>query len=395
MLEPTCQKILDHAKVAGAESADVLGVSGTATSIEVRKENLEQVERSESTEFGLRVFVGQKQAVVSGSDVSDASIKLMAERAVEMAAAAPADPYCGLADKSQLARIWNIDEFELCDNYDEPLPDELENMAKEAEYFALQNQSVDQVQAASAGYSKTEIHLCATNGFNGGYSRTSFSNSCVAIARSQSGLERDYDGDVRTFRSDLRSPEEIGLSAAKRAVSKLEARKPKTGIYPVVFDERVSSSLIGHLLSAANGAAVARGTSWLLNSRGAVVLPDNLSIIESPHRPRLSGSRQFDAEGLETKIRKIVDNGILCDWTTDLSSSRKLKLDSTGNATRGVASIPMPSNWNISLTQGSKTQSELLQDMGCGILVTSMIGSTINPNTGDYSRGASGFWVEN
>ena len=155
MLEPTCQKILDHAKVAGAESADVLGVSGTATSIEVRKENLEQVERSESTEFGLRVFVGQKQAVVSGSDVSNASIKLMAERAVEMAAAAPADPYCGLADKSQLARIWNIDEFELCDNYDEPLPDELENMAKEAEYFALQNQSVDQVQASSAGYSKT------------------------------------------------------------------------------------------------------------------------------------------------------------------------------------------------------------------------------------------------
>ena len=395
MLEPTCQKILEHAKVAGAESADVLGVSGTATSIEVRKENLEQVERSESTEFGLRVFVGQKQAVVSGSDVSDASIKLMAERAVEMAAAAPADPYCGLADKSQLARIWNIDEFELCDNCDEPLPDELENMAQEAEYFALQNQSVDQVQAASAGYSKTEIHLCATNGFNEGYSRTSFSNSCVAIARSQSGLERDYDGDVRTFRSDLRSPKEIGLSAAKRAVSKLEARKPETGIYPVVFDERVSSSLIGHLLSAANGAAVARGTSWLLNSRGAVVLPDNLSIIESPHRPRLSGSRPFDAEGLETKIRKIVDNGVLCDWTTDLSSSRKLKLGSTGNATRGVASIPMPSNWNISLTQGSKTQSELLQDMGCGILVTSMIGSTINPNTGDYSRGASGFWVEN
>jgi len=395
MLEPTCQKILDHAKVAGAESADVLGVSGTATSIEVRKENLEQVERSESTEFGLRVFVGQKQAVVSGSDVSDASIKLMVERAVEMAAASPADPYCGLADKSQLARIWNIDEFELCDNYDEPLPDELENMAKEAEYFALQNQSVDQVQAASAGYSKTEIHLCATNGFNGGYSRTSFSNSCVAIARSQSGLERDYDGDVRTFRSDLRSPKEIGLSAAKRAVSKLEARKPETGIYPVVFDERVSSSLIGHLLSAANGAAVARGTSWLLNSRGAVVLPDNLSIIENPHRPRLSGSRPFDAEGLETKIRKIVDNGVLCDWTTDLSSSRKLKLGSTGNATRGVASIPMPSNWNISLTQGSKTQSELLLDMGCGILVTSMIGSTINPNTGDYSRGASGFWVEN
>ena len=137
MLETTCQKILEYAEVAGAEDADVLGFSGTATSIEVRKQNLEQIERSESTEFGLRVFIGQKQAIVSGSDLSDASIKFMAERAVEMAAAAPADPYCGLADKSQLARIWNIDEFELCDNYDEPLPDELENMAKEAEYFCL------------------------------------------------------------------------------------------------------------------------------------------------------------------------------------------------------------------------------------------------------------------
>ena len=395
MLETTCQKILERAKLAGAEQADVLGINGTSTSIEVRKQTLEQIERSESKEFGLRVFVGKRQAIVSGSDLSDPSIKLMAERAVDMAKAAPIDPYCGLADKSQLAKFWDVGKFELSDEGGEPLPDELENIAKETEYVALQNKSVDQVQATTTGFSKTEIHLCATNGFNGGYSKTSFSNSCVAIARSQAGLERDYDGDVRAFASDLRSPEEIGFLAAKRAVSRLEARKPKTGVYPVVFDERISSSLIGHLLSATNGAAVARGTSWLLNSRGSMVLPENLSIIEDPYRPRVSSSRPFDAEGLETKIRKIVDNGILCDWTTDLSSSRKLDLKSTGNATRGIGSIPMPSNWNISLTHGTKSQSELLKDMGCGILVTSMIGSTINPNTGDYSRGASGFWVEN
>ena len=395
MLETTCQKILEHAKLAGAEEADVLGIDATSTSVEVRKQTLEQIERSESTEFGLRVFIGKRQAVVSGSDLSDPSIKFIAERAVDMAKAAPVDPYCGLADKSQLARFWDIDEFELSDQLDEPLPDELENIAKETEYYALQNKSVEQVQAASTGYSKTEIHLCATNGFNGGYSKTSFSNSCVAIARSQAGLERDYDGDVRIFKSDLRSPEEIGFLAAKRAVSRLEARKPETGIYPVVFDERISSSLIGHLLSATNGSSVARGTSWLLNSKGSVILPENLSIIEDPHRRRVSSSRPFDAEGLGTKTRKIVDNGILCDWTTDLSSSRKLDLKSTGNATRGIGSIPVPSNWSISLTQGTKSQSELVKDMDCGVLVTSLIGSTINPNNGDYSRGASGFWIEN
>ena len=395
MLETICQKILECAKLAGADEADVLGINGTSTSIEVRKQTLEQIERSESTEFGLRVFIGKRQAVVSGSDLSDPSIKFMAERAVDMAKAAPIDPYCGLADKSQLAICGNINKFELSDERDEPDPDELEDIAKETENFALQNTSLDQVEAASAGYSKTAIHLCASNGFNGGYSKTSFSNSCVAIARSQSGLERDYDADMRIFKSDLRSPQEIGVLAAERAVARLEARKPKTGVYPVLFDERISSSLIGHLLSATNGAAIARGSSWLLHSRGSMVLPENLSIIEDPHRQRVSGSRPFDVEGIETKIRKIVDNGILCDWTTDLSSSRKLNLQSTGNAARGTGGIPTPINWNISLTQGAQSKAELLKDMNCGVLVTSMIGSTINPNTGDYSRGASGFWVEN
>ena len=166
MLETICQKILDRAKLAGAEEADVLGINGTSTSIEVRKQTLEQIERSESTEFGLRVFIGKRQAVVSGSDLSDASIKFMAERAVDMAKAAPIDPYCGLAEKSQLARFWNINKLELSDDRDEPQPDELENIARETEYFALQNKSVDQVQAASTGYSKTDIHLCATNGLS-------------------------------------------------------------------------------------------------------------------------------------------------------------------------------------------------------------------------------------
>ena len=208
-------------------------------------------------------------------------------------------------------------------------------------------------------------------------------------------MERDYDADGRTFGADLRSADEIGRTAAARTIERMNARKPQTGHYPVLFDERISSSLIGHLLAACNGAAVARGQSWLKDAVGESVLPKGLSVLEDPLIPRRSGSRVFDGEGLPTRARKIVDDGQLTGFTLDLASARKLDLTSTGNAARGTSGNPSPSNWNIALTQGDKTREELIRDMGTGFLVTSMIGATINPNTGDYSRGAAGFWVEN
>ena len=264
-----------------------------------------------------------------------------------------------------------------------------------AEAAALAVAGVTQVSDAAASYGTHHVHLAATNGFTGGYARSSRSVSCVAISGEGTGMERDYDGDSRTFQSDLRSAEEIGRTAGERAVQQVGARKPETGSFPVLFDERISSSLIGHLLAASNGAAIARGASWLKDCLGQEVLPAHLSLIEDPHRPRISGSRPFDAEGLPTQRRAIVENGVLTGWTLDLSSGRKLDMASTGNAARGVSGPPSPSNWNLSLTQGDQSRADLLRDMGTGLLVTSMIGSTINPNTGDYSRGASGFWVEN
>jgi PmbA protein len=208
-------------------------------------------------------------------------------------------------------------------------------------------------------------------------------------------MERDYDGDSRIWQSDLRSAEEIGRTAAERAAERIGARKPKTGTYPVLFDERIASSLIGHLLVAINGSSVARRSSWLLDALGQQVLPKGLSLVEDPHRPRCAASRPFDGEGLPTARREIVSDGILTGWTLDLASGRKLGLPSTGNAARGTSSPPSPSSWNIELTQGDRSRADMLRDMGTGILVTSMIGSTINPTTGDYSRGATGFWVEN
>ncbi|MCG7520636.1 TldD/PmbA family protein [Ruegeria sp. Ofav3-42] len=393
--EEISQNLLDAARKAGAEAADAIVLDGSSVSVEVRGGALEHAERSEGTDLGLRVFLGKRQAIVSSSDSRPETLKAMAERAVAMAAEAPEDPFTGLAAPDQLAKDWDIEALEQFDPAPEPSAETLLSDALAAEAAALAIQGVSQVSDAAAAYGTHRVHLAATNGFSGGYSRSSRSTSCVAISGEGTGMERDYDGDSRTFQSDLRSPDEIGRTAGERAVAIVGAQKPATGTFPVLFDERISSSLIGHLLAASNGAAIARGASWLKDSLGEQVLPEHLSLIEDPHRPRISGSRPFDAEGLPTRRRAIVENGTLTGWTLDLSSARKLDMTSTGNAARGVSGPPSPSNWNLSLTQGDQSRADLLRDMGTGLLVTSMIGSTINPNTGDYSRGASGFWVEN
>ncbi|MEP4039341.1 TldD/PmbA family protein [Pseudophaeobacter sp.] len=390
-----CHALIDAAKSAGADAVDAMATEGSSLSIEVREGKLEHAERSEGTDLGLRVFIGQRQAQVSSSDSRPETLLAMAERAVAMAREAPEDPYTGLASADQLAQNWDIEALQLCDPSAEPAPEALQQDALAAEAACAAIDGISQVQAAGASYGHHSVYLATSNGFAGGYQRTGRSLSCTGIAGTGTGMERDYDGDSRTFQSDLRSAEEIGRTAGERAVARLNARRPQTGSYPVLFDERISSSLIGHLLSASNGAAIARGSSWLQGMVGEQILPEALSVIEDPHRARISGSRPFDGEGLPTQRRAIIENGTLTGWTLDLASARKLGLQSTGNAARGVGSVPTPSNWNIALTPGSQSREELIAEMGTGLLVTSLIGSTINPNTGDYSRGASGYWVEN
>jgi PmbA protein len=394
-LESLTTRLLDFARSAGADAADALAVDGTSTSIDVRGGALEHAERSEGIDVGLRVFVDQRQACVSSSDTRDDALRQVAERAIAMAREAPEDPYAGLADPSQLATDLDTSALEMFDPSDEPDPAALQRDAAEAEAAALGVTGVTQVQGASAGYSHRRIHIAASNGFSAGYQRSDRGISCVAISGTGTGMERDYDHDSRIFQSDLRSAIEIGRTAGTRAVSRMNPRRPKTGSYPVLFDERVADSLIGHVLMAINGAAIARGSSWLRNALGEQILPTGLSITETPHRKRAAASRLFDAEGLPTRERALVDNGILTGWVLDLANARKLGMDSSANAVRGTGAPPSPSVSNIALTQSDKSFNDLLSDMGTGLLVTSMIGSTINPNTGDYSRGASGFWVEN
>ncbi|WP_102109134.1 TldD/PmbA family protein [Oceaniglobus roseus] len=387
--------LLAAAAKAGADSADALAVDGTSVSIDVLNGRLEQAERSEGIDIGLRVLIGRRQACVSASDIKPETIRAMAERAVAMAREAPEDPYIGLADPAELARGWDLAALDLVDPSEEPAPATLEEDARRAEAAALAVDGISQVQSASAAYGRRAIHLATSNGFSGGYGRTDRAISCVAITGEGTKMERDYYGDMRIHGADLDSPETIGRIAAERTLARAGARQPKTGAFPVIFDERVAGSLVGHLVMAINGSAIARGSSWLRDALGAQVLPKGMSLIEDPHRPRTAGSRPFDGEGLPTRRRAVVEDGVLTGWTLDLASARQLGMQSTASASRSTDGPPRPSTGNLELTQGAQSREQLMAEMGTGLLVTSMIGSSINPNTGDYSRGASGLWIEN
>lgn len=392
-LSALAQEALDAARNAGADAADVLTIESASVSIEALNGALEHAERSESVDVGLRVFVGARQATISSADTSPEALVAMAERGVAMARVAPEDPTAGLADPDQLSDIRDADGLEMADPSGEPAPETLLEMALEGEAAALDVPGVSAVQGASAAYGWRNINLATSTGFSGGYRRTDYAHSVVAITGQGTDMERDYFGEGRIWAQDLPNAADVGRLAGERTAARAGSRKPPSGTFPVCFDERISSSLVGHILQATNGAAVARGVSWLRDALGTQILPDNLSVLEEPHRPRTSGSRPFDAEGLRTRDRAILSDGILLGWTLDLASARKLDMASTASAVRGTSGPPSPGVSNITLAGGSGTRDELLAQMGTGLLVTSLIGSTINPNTGDYSRGASGFWV--
>ncbi len=394
-LSELTKAILASAKKAGAESADALAVSGNSLSIDVLGGKLEHAERSEGVDIGLRVLLGNRQACVSSSDVRPETLTKMAQRAVAMAKEAPEDGFAGLADPSQFSVHRTADGLELADGSAEPSPAKLEEDALGAEAAALNVKGVSQVQGSSANYYSNAIHLSTSNGFSGGYHRTGHSVSCVAISGEGQSMERDYFGESRVYQSDLPDVALIGRKAGERAVSRSGARKPPTGAFPVLFDERVASSLIGHLLGAINGSAIVRGSSWLRDSIGKPVLPSGIFLTEDPLRKRISGSKPFDAEGLPVECRYIVKDGVLTGWTLDLATARRLGLESTGNATRGTSAPPTPSAGNMAITQGPQSRDDLIAEMGTGLIITSLIGSSVNPNSGDYSRGANGYWVEN
>lgn len=394
-LETLTAALLEAAQKAGADAADALAVAGTSISIDMRGGALEQASRAEGIDIGLRVLIGQRQACVSSSSVSAATIAEMAQRAVAMAREAPEDSGVGLADPAQLSALRDADALALSDPAAEPDPAELQEAALRAEAAALAHPGISMVETAAAAYGRSRLHLAASNGFSGGYTRTDNSLYVVAITGEGTGMERDYAGESRICRADLPTPEEIGQLAAERTIARAGPRRPPSGAWPVLFDERVAAGLIGHLVQAVNGAAIVRGASWLRAAMGEQVLPRGMSLIEQPTRPGVSGSRPFDAEGLACAERAIVTDGVLERWVLDLGTARRLGMDSTANAARATSAPPSPAVGNLWLTPGPDSRADLIAQMGTGLIVTSLIGATINPTTGDYSRGAAGLWVEN
>lgn len=394
-LPQLAEALLAAARQAGATEADAIAVAGESLSVVVRDGALEHADRADAVEIGLRVLMGSRQACVSASERSARTIAEMAERAVAMAREAPADDMIGLADPADLSADRDGSGLELDDGLPPPPPETLLDTALRAEAAALAVDGVRVAESCSASVMHRRIWLAGTNGFSGGYGRSSHGMSAVAIAGAGAGMERDWAAESRVWQSDLPPAEEIGRLAGERAAARRGARKPPTGAFPILYDERVAATLIGHLLAAVNGTAVARGSSWLRGDLGSPVLPAGMDLIENPRLPRHAASRPFDGEGLATAPRAIVKDGVLEGWTLDLATARKLGMRSTASALRGTSAPPSPGTSNVTLGAGTASPDALVRDMGRGLIVTSMLGASINPTTGDYSRGAAGFWVEN
>jgi PmbA protein len=391
-LSTLAQRLVEAAKRAGADAADAVAVRGVSQGVEVRDGRVEESERSEGDDVGLRVLVGQRQAVVSTNDVSGDGVARLAERAVAMARVAPDDKYVGLADPSLLAR-----EFADLDLLDRTVPStaELERRACEAEAAGLAVKGVSKSGGASASSGIGGMVLVTSTGFHGSYLRSSHGISMTAISGEGTAMERDYDFTSAPHASDLASPESVGRKAGERTVARANPRKVETCKVPVVYDPRVSGSLVGHLVGAINGASIARKTSFLKDRLGEQLFSKDIRIIDDPLRRRGLRSQTFDAEGVRVKKHALIDEGVLTTWLLDCATARELGMITTGHAQRGVSSSPSPGSYNLHLEAGAMTPKELISDIKQGFYVTDLIGSGVNGVTGDYSRGASGFWIEN
>ena len=390
-LTDLAERLVTAARRAGADAADALAVRSVSLAVEVREGAVEESERSEGDEVGLRVFVGRRQAVVSSNDVK-ADVAGLAERAVTMARAAPEDPFAGLADRAQLAR--DIPDLDLLDP-DLPSVTLLEERARRAESAALAVEGVTKSGGASASAGIGGMVLVTSQGFRGAYLNSGQSVSMTAIAGEGTAMERDYDYSSALHGADLEPPEKVGRSAGERTVERLNPRKVDTKRVPVVFDRRVAGSLVGHLAGAINGSAVARKTSFLKDRLGERLFRPGIDVIDDPRRRRGLRSRPFDAEGVVTRRLAVVEDGVLKSWFLDSATGRELGFATTGHAQRGVSSTPSPGPSNLHLSPGTDTPEALLADIAEGFYVTDLIGMGVNQVTGDYSRGASGFWIEN
>ena len=385
--------LLDAARRAGADAADVLYIGDGSTGVQVRLGALEDVERSEGEEIGLRFFSGTRSASVSSSDLSPDAMAALVERAAAMAREAPEDPWSGLAPEDRLMKGDGPD-VEGDDGRD-PLPTELKARALVIEEAARAVPGIVNSDGAGVSAGRTIIALATSHGFCRGYSTSGYSGSAGVLAGTGSDMQRDYAQHSVRHYEDLDPPEILGRLAGEHTVARLNPAKLDSGAMPIVFDPRVGTSLIGHLLASITGPAISRKTSFLLGHEEEQLFPAGITIRDDPHRPRGMRSKPFDGEGLATAPRDLVSDGRLTGWLLDSASARQLGLAPTGHASRGIGGAPGASAANVHMEPGNVTKAELIADISNGLYVTELIGQGVNTVTGDYSRGASGFIIEN
>jgi PmbA protein len=385
------QALLERARRAGADAGDAVYSADASESIQIRLGKLEDVERSESEHIGLRAFVGTRSASIGSSDLGDAALDELAERAVAMARSAPEDPYAGLAPEALLTK----GPFPALDMEDpaEPNPQALRELAAMAEDAARAVPGVTNSEGGGASAGRGVFALATSTGFSGAYATTSHGLSASVVAGEGSGMQRDFGWRSARHAVDLPTPQFIGELAGTRAVARLNPGRLKSGPMPVVFAPRIGGTLIGHLINAMAGASIARRASFLLDRLGEQLFDSGVTVVEDPHRPRGLRSRPFDGEGLATRPRNLVEQGRITSWLLESASARQLGMEPTGHASRGHGGAPGVSVGNVHLGAGSASPEALMADIKDGIYVTELIGQGINGVTGDYSRGASGFRI--
>lgn len=383
--------LVARALAAGASAADAVFSCDSATDVQIRLGALEDVQRSESAAIGLRVFDGKRSASVSGADVTAAGLTTLAERAVAMARLAPEDAYAGLAPEELLAR-GTLPALDLDDGHD-PDPSLLRDLAERCEEAARAVAGVTNSEGGSAGAVRSVMALATSHGFVGSYGGSRYGIGASVLAGSEGAMERDSASHTVRFLSDLESPEAVGRRAGERAVARLGSGKINSGPMPVLYDPRAGGSLIGSLMGAISGGAIARKTSFLLDKRGQAIFDSAVTIIDDPHRPRGLRSRSFDGEGLPTRQWRVIDRGVLTGWMMDSAAARQLGEMPTGHAARGISGAPSTGPSNVHMAAGTDSPAALMADIATGVYITELIGMGVNGVTGDYSRGASGFII--
>jgi PmbA protein len=387
------ESLVQRAMKAGATAADALYAGGRSSDVQVRLGQLEGAGHSEGEEIGLRIFVGQRSATVASSDLSDDVLAQLVERCLAMAHEAPEDPYAGLAP-SELLQTGELPFLDAVDEYD-PDPAELRARALVAEQAALAVAGVTNSNGASASASQSSVALATSGGFSGAYRSTAYGCGASVIAGEGPGMQRSHRSHSTRHQGDLDSPEDIGREAGERAVAKLNPGRPKAGRYPILFDARVSATLLGSLSGAISGSSIASKTSFLQDKLGQRIFPKGVTIVDDPLRLRGLRSRPFDGEGVRVSSREFVADGVLTSWMATSADARQLGITPTGHAARGAGGAPSASPSNLFIKAGSRSREELLAAFPEAVLVTEMIGHGTNLVTGDYSRGASGFMVRN